>query len=223
MHSPFKITIKLGSPICLTFPFLHLDGIVAYLDAIDKFGQKLFEFSRMEYLPELERPLPFKKTGMVYNASAAIFLPEAEMRFIRIYKRFEDKYSDVLKKKKLRIGSGFFRSFAIAEPYIPATHVIFYGNGNVKRIKYLFENYLIGIGNDIRIGFGAIRDIIIENINNDYSLIKNGMAMRTIPIKMLKDYEDTAYITYKQPYWYKTNATLCVAPGMRCELNEKYI
>lgn len=217
MPTPFKITIKLGSPVCLTFPFIHLDGIMSFLVAIDKYKQKLFEFSRMSYY-DLRLPLPLKKTKDVYHASVAIFQPEGLLHYTRIYKRFEDRFVNKLRKRKLVINSGYFRYFAIAEPYITASHVIFYGCGDVEKIKYLFETYLVGIGNDVRIGWGSVRDIQIKEIDRDMSLIFENKAMRVLPVSMLKKYSETAYLSYKPPYWYKGNIDLCVPPGAECEL-----
>lgn len=220
MHTPFKVLIRLGSPVCLTFPFLHFDSLIAHLDLIDKYGPKYFEFDRMVYNPQLVQELPLKKSGDIYHGSIAFFEPETSFKYVRIYKRFEDKYSTNLKKRKLSIGSGYFRSFAIAEPYIPAQYAIFYANGDVERVKYLLENYLHGLGNDIRIGWGSVRDIEIREIPEDKSLIKDGKAARVLPVRICKNYSQTAYLAYKPPYWHKRNVELCVIPGSECELNE---
>lgn len=219
--TPFKVTFKVGSPVCVTTPWISFDGLLAHLMLLDSFGQDFFvtpkKLNLTPHLPEGRRLVPLKKTGEIYRASVSQFIPYS-VRVTQIYKRFEDRWAGKLNKKKISLGSGHFRAYALKEPYIPCKEVVYYACGDMDLIKGLIESYLVGLGNDIRIGWGMIRDVIFERIEEDWSLVANGIAMRPIPVEMCEEYEDTAYLPYKSPYWSPKNVALCVPPGARCKL-----
>jgi len=222
---PFKITFKMGSPVCVTAPWISFDGLLAHLMLLDAFGQDFFitpkKLDLSPYLPHNRRLLPIKKTGDIYHASASQFIPHS-VRVTQIYKRFEERWANKLDKKKIYLGSGPFRSYVLKQPYIPCKEIVYYICGDLDLIRYFIEDYLVGLGNDIRIGFGAIRDVVFEQIDEDWSIIADGVAMRPIPVDMCKEYEDVAYLPYKAPYWSPRNVVLCVPPGARCKLKDEF-
>lgn len=222
---PFKITFKIGSPVCVTTPWISFDGLLAHLMLLDAFGQDFFitpkKFDLSPYLPKNRRLLPLKKTGDIYHASVSQFIPHS-IKITQIYKRFEERWANKLDKKKIYLGSGPFRSYILKQPYIPCKEVVYYVYGDIDIIRQFIEEYLVGLGNDIRIGFGVIRDIVFEQTNEDWSIVANGIAMRPIPASMCEEYEETAYLPYKAPYWSPRNVILCVPPGARCKLKNEY-
>jgi len=222
---PFKITFKMGSPVCITTPWISFDGLLAHLMLLDAFGQDFFitpkKLDLSPYLPKNRRLLPLKKTGDIYHASVSQFIPHS-IKVTQIYKRFEERWANKLNKKKIYLGSGPFRSYILKQPYVPCKEVVYYVCGDVDIIKWFIEEYLVGLGNDIRIGFGTIRNVIFEQIDEDWSIVANGIAMRPIPISMCEEYEDTAYLPYRAPYWSPKNVVLCVPPGARCKLEDGF-
>lgn len=218
---PFKVVFKLGSPVCVTTPWIHFDGFLSHLLLMDSLGEDFFITPKKKnlspYLPKNKRPLPLKKTQDIFHASASIFEPES-IKATRIYKRFEEQWTERLDRKNIRIGSGYFRSYIMTQPYIPAHSVTFYAFGDMELIERLIRQYIIGVGNDFRIGFGAVRSIIIEETDRDYSIVKDRKAMRAIPIDMCVEYEDAVPLAYTAPYWEPRNVKLCVPPGTRCRL-----
>jgi hypothetical protein len=223
-YSPFKITFYLGSPVCLTTPWIMFDSLLGHLILLDTMQEDFFVLPRKrnisDFLPENGRSMPLKKTGEIYHASAAIFTPNNGLRVEQMYKRFETVFSDKLNLKKVRIGSGYYRSYALKEPYIPAKTATFFVNGRKNVILELIDKYLVALGNDIRVGWGTIRKFDVEDTDQDYSLVADGIAMRPIPVSLCKWYEDAAVLAYKSPYWDPRNTALCVIPGSRCELND---
>ena len=217
----FKITFSLGSPICVTTPWISFDGILSHLMFLDALGEDYFitpkKLDLSGYLPKNNRLVPLKKTGDIYHASVSIFNPD-NLFVTRIYKRFETEGSENLKKKKIYQGSGYFRQYAICEPYKACKEAIFYAFGDIEIIEDLISKYLFYLGNDGRIGWGAIRKIKFSETDKDYSLVANGMAMRPIPVEMCDWYDDSAYLAYKSPYWNPKNIRLCVPPGAKCRL-----
>lgn len=222
----FKIVFKVGAPVCVTTPWISFDGLLAHLVLLDVFGQDFFvtpkKFDLTQFLQRCrDYVLPLVKTEDVYHASVSMFVPYS-VRVTQIYKRFEERWGDTLKAKNIRLGSGYFRMYAIKEPYVPCKEVVFYVCGDMEKVSRLIEKYLIGLGNDVRIGFGVIRDVFFEETIEDFSLVANGVAMRPIPVSMCSEYDDVAYLPYKAPYWNPKNVTLCVPPGVRCRLKDEY-
>ncbi len=218
----FAITFNMGSPVCITHPWISFDSLIAHLLLLDGLGDDYFITPKKLDLsgawPKNRRLLPIKRTGQLYHASVSQFEPVDTVRVTQIYKRFETERSENLNRTKIRVGQGYFKSYALKQPYVPAQRVRFFVHGDVDLIGNLIDKYLIGLGNDTRIGFGTIRSWKIEETDGDWSIIWNGIAMRPIPVEMCEEWEDEAMLAWKAPYWSPRNVTLCVPPGARCRL-----
>lgn len=224
-YVPFRITIRVGAPVALTAPWIMLDGLLGHLLLINRLGPDFYitpkKINITPFLPPETRALiPLRKTGDIYHASASVFVPPAQYRVTKYYKRFEALYADGLRKKRIDVGRGHFRGFMMRQVYVPCREVVFYGCGDLSIIRYLMDTYLVSIGDNGRVGWGAVREITYEEIEEDLSLVANGTAMRPIPVEMCSQYEEAVYLPYRSPYWDPTNVRLCVPPGARCKLKE---
>jgi hypothetical protein len=92
-------------------------------------------------------------------------------------------------------------------------------NGNFDEVARLMET-VRHIGKKHAAGGGEVAEFKVSRIENDYSLTKDGLAMRSLPVEMLKSYDSggAMLMAYQAPYWDQKNVALCVAPGCRCEL-----
>ena len=144
------------------------------------------------------------------------------MYMTTIYKRFYEKALDYrkVKVKKISRGSGYFKDFAMSLVYIPAKKVTFYANADPDILEMLFEA-LPALGKKTSIGFGFIKDFKIEELDEDYSIVWDGIAMRPIPYFMLKSQEELVMLAYKAPFWAKENVALCAPPFTKVELKEE--
>ena len=68
------------------------------------------------------------------------------------------------------------------------------------------------------VGFGAVREVRVEEAEEEWGLVRGGLAMRPIPVRLLKRYEDAAYLAYRPPYWAKESVELCAVPFTHVEL-----
>ena len=218
---PFEITFTLQTPIVLSHPWINFDGIIAHI-LLRKILGALFRslptnmpvevFSRLR--------LPIKRTHAcgytIYHASISFF--EYNNFFATtIYKRFDNKHISLvkLKHKKIRRGSGHFKDYMIRLAYIPTKTVLFYANGDVEEIASLIDA-LPGLGKKVAIGYGFVKSYTINEIDEDISIINEGLAMRPIPVDLIDMHRhptDATMLAYKFPYWAKQNVTLCVPPG----------
>ena len=221
---PLKIEFRMASPICLSYPFIFFDGLIAHL------FWRYREPEEYRCLPskrvvkkvnELKLPLKrfyFAEDKYIYHASVSIF-DTNEAYVTTIYKKFCERYLNLnkIKRKKIDRTRGHFKDWSVKLVYIPARKVVFYANGDPEMIEELLQG-LPGLGKKTSIGFGAIKSFKIETIEEDWSIVKDGIAMRSIPIEAVSAYSESVVMAWKAPYWAKENVDLCVPPFARCKL-----
>lgn len=218
-HEPLKVSFRLSAPIALTHPWMHFDSLVAHLLMRDAMGEdyyllpRKFPFSRL--LRNVELPShPIKQTKDLFHASVSFFDTGRQAVEV-LYKRFEDRW--VGGKRKISRGSGYFRDYMIQHIYIPATIVEFYvcGDGEIlERLCHL----VIGLGDNSRIGWGAVRKVEITPQQEDWSIVYKGVAMRPIPEHHLSYASERMYLAWRPPYWASENVDLCAPPGAKVRL-----
>jgi len=219
-YTPLKITFFMRTPICLTYPFIHFDALLAHLTLRrkDPLGYRCLP-SKKVVKSCGDTPLPLKKHHSIYHASISFF-DTSDAYTTTIYKRFCERYLNLRKIKKKRIDKsrGLFKDYMISLVYIPARKVTFYACGNADEIKTLLQG-LPALGKKTAIGYGFVKSFEIKEIDKDYSIIKDGKAMRAIPIKFLRSASDIARLAYKAPYWASENTDLCATPGASVKLD----
>jgi len=210
--TPLKIELSLTTPLCMGFAWLNFDGIIAHLVARETLGEDYYSLPSKNPV-NLNLDIPLKRTGKIYHASCIILDPEM-LSAMTIYKRFneQDIQTTKIKKKYMLLGTGLFKSYMIKLPYISTEKVCFFAHGERGRLEYLLS-HLHAIGKKTSIGFGKINDIYIEKIEKDYSIEKNNIAMRPIPIDTLSSYSKSFCCAYTFPYWDKRLVCECAPPG----------
>ncbi len=215
---PCKITFFLSSPLSLTHPWLHFDGIVGYLQVRRILGEDFFLLSKKtRYSFPLHEKFPLAYYKDIPCASVSI-LESTQYKLEVMYKRFEDRWAGG--RKKIYRGSGLFRDFMIQHLYVPTRTVIFYARADLEILEDLLKD-LIGLGDNWRVGWGAVRKFVIEEQEEDWSIVAEGRAMRPIPVRFLKSYEDSALLAWRPPYWDLSNVEECAVPGTRVELKDE--
>lgn len=205
------------------------DALVARMLAEDVLGDDFYNLPAKNPIPMWKHlKLPLKKTGDVYHSSVSIF--DTDARHTKtLYKRFHE--ADGLKSRnRVRLNSGYFRSFMIKFPFkpvvvqvddssIPAFGVRFFMNGNLKELEKILKN-VRNLGKKRAQGGGQVASFFIKPIEDDWSLIKDGIAMRSLPVEMLSAYSmsHVMLMAYRMPYWDNANVTMCVAPGGACQM-----
>ncbi|MEM3480656.1 MAG: hypothetical protein QXP84_07665 [Candidatus Korarchaeum sp.] len=225
MYEPLKITFELRTPVVLAHPWLHFDGILAHMALRDALGPGYFDLPSKaaigwEKIVEKKSPLPLAKFCVegdcIFKASVALFETEG-FQLTTIYKRFfEAKAHEIRKAKKVDVVRGPFRSWALRLPYVPSKKAVFYAVGDEEEIGKLLR-HLPGLGKKTAIGFGEIRSFTIER-SEDNSLVMDGIAMRPIPVKMLRSFSEAFLLACSPPYWLRENVRLAAPPGALVEL-----
>ena len=220
-YRPLRVEFHLAAPVAVSHPFIFLDSLLGHCLLLEYLGEGFYDIWSVKtslgpYM-QLEKFPVFCYAGLNF-ASVGIWQPESvRARTIMLVKRFEERFAPG--KGRVHRGSGFFRDYAMRRVYIPAHSVVFYVRGDRAWIERLLQ-HVPGLGDDVRIGFGTIRDISITELEQDKSLVDGDLAMRPIPVDMLEDYEETIVMAWKPPYWDAANVALCCAPFTRVHVRE---
>lgn len=231
---PFEMDIYFKSPVYIGHRYIHLDSIVLAGLVRKLLGKEyalLPPYTR--WAPDfLNDKLPLSKKefkdGFFYHAS--IGLPEGKIEFdeeelgIGFFNRKPEIDFERVKRRprKFQLGSGPYRMFHVAHPILAIKFMKFYGKGNPKEVYECIKN-LVGIGKKVNMGFGWIKKIEIREIEKDYSIVRNGISMRYIPVEMVKN--PKFYYPYPliPPYFSKKFLTECVPPGIQVKIKNGYL
>ncbi|MEM0473031.1 MAG: hypothetical protein QXX84_09055 [Sulfolobales archaeon] len=213
-----RITVKLKTPVGFGFPWINFDALLSHILLKMEFGEKYYilptkipRFLLSEFNRELK--LPLKTYGDLYVSSVSVV--DGEPSVFHYYKKGDYPFP----RGRIRLGSGFFKSFNLKVVYIPAQRVVFYATGEKSEVERLLR-YLHALGKERNIGFGFVKEVRVEEVDGEYGLVKDGLCMRPIPVRYLSYYEDAAYLSYKPPYWAKETIDLCGVPFTRCTLRD---
>ena len=220
-----KITFNVRTPVCITYPWIFFDSLIAHLqmrrfDPVDyrKQDSKVVSHSFLRRLKSENSYQVIAHNGTVSHASCSQF--DSEMvTTSTIYKRFAA--SELFRMRNIKMDKGFrirrgighFKDAAIKLVTIPCRTVTFYARADTERLASILQG-LPGIGKKTSIGFGFISDYSIDIIRKDCSIIRDGVAMRPIPVRMLESYDDQAVMNWKAPYW-GNDVEMCAPPGAK--------
>ena len=216
-----KITFRLSTPICFTFPWFQFDGIIAHLQN-RKHDPTAYRHLDTKKVDRTHKDIPtvIKSRNGIAHASSSI-IDEFPPSYATIYSKFHDsqlfrmREQNKLKMEngfRIQLGSGHYRSYMIKLVIIPVKEASFYACCVPDLLKELIQG-LPSIGKKSSIGYGSIRDYSIIEIDNDYSIVShNGKAQRPIPTRYLDEYDDVAWMAYRAPYW-RNEIDTCAPPG----------
>jgi hypothetical protein len=204
------------TPIMLGHPWLALDGILAHLVNRELRGEDYYVLPSKEPISPTRwysgALLPLAQTRDVFHGSVA-WLDCSEASVATIYKRFAEQQCHIIAtdRRAIDIARGHFKAYAMRLPYVPARTATFFARGNLHETLRLL-GYLPGLGKKVAYGYGMIKSVSVDETPEDWSLVKDGVAMRPLP-EFLADSSEKMMLAYKMPYWDKRNVAPCVPPG----------
>ncbi|MDE1971303.1 MAG: hypothetical protein KGI50_07055 [Patescibacteria group bacterium] len=213
MITNVKASFELMGNIVLGFPYMCIDSLLAHLEFRRKLGDD-YRLLSSKFVTKDIPSLPIRRTGDVYHCSVSMFPNETLQSMQTFYKRFAE---NCLGSANGRIdrGRGFFKDYVLRTPFTCTDRLDFYASltTDADWLRELLVG-LLGLGKDINIGFGWIKSFKVQEIEEDRGLIdpKDSVAMRPIPISMLKEYADVERLNYKAPYWDPDTVAKCAVP-----------
>lgn len=216
---PLKVTCTL-----LDGTFACADGIVM-LDAI------LYHAWYAKHMPDVltgerdtsARPpqvgLPLRQEpGNTWAASAGVYT-QTSVKPTYVNKRpdfFNPDETDMLDLDKGIISDsvGPYRAWRV--PLMIRTvrgPITFYAVGHADEVLELL-GYIGGIGKKNAAGYGRVREWSVEEISDDWHMMKDGVLMRPVPVGASDTVLSQRVQTYgyRPPYWKPCNQQLCYVP-----------
>lgn len=221
-HTNFCVTYRMSTPVSLAHPWINGDGLIAQVLMRRLLGDTLMSLPSKKPIDISCLKLPLAKTGSCWHCSVSQF--NTDQKYVtKIYGRFDAENIGHVKTKKKRIPlmSGHFKSTMVSIPTSLATEVRFYARGSLDECKWLFAN-VTALGKDRNKGYGAVQSMNIEEVPEDWSLFRDGVVMRPIPVREMPEgwmqpgtQASVMNLTHAPPYWNRAAAVQCVAPGSR--------
>lgn len=210
----------MSTPIA-TIGYIYLDSILSAAKAKEILKDEFYNnkiAGTKEMIDEMLSKILDKKYD-VYCASVGI---GENREFVTSWtKKWHDKNDDIVKiegkKQRVDIGAGHFKNYHMPIILKSYKEVIFYARGDKEEIERLLKNNIFYVGKKGSQGYGRIREIIVEEIEQDWSILKEGKLIRPIPAKYCKELNlegfDFQRLPIIPPYWRKDHNELCVMPG----------
>lgn len=224
MFKNFKVIAHMATPIAIT-DFITLDSIISAAKAKELLKDDYYAGANVcgtkeqidEYLGKL-----LDKKYRVYCTSAGV---GDNKEFITSWsKRWDDKNDDMVNgfRGKVRVdtGAGYFKNYHMPLVVKAYKTISFYVRGNLEEVKRLLEEHIYYLGKKGSQGYGQVQKWEFEEIEEDYSLFKDGKPMRYIPVTECLNYikrnsnndikmQEKAIIP---PYWREDNREICIMP-----------
>lgn len=207
----FSVKFNMKTPLCMGSPFIMGDGLIAHLEMRDKHGTDYFLLPSKKVV-ELDVTIPLDTFHDIYKASVSVF-EDPHITTTTFYKRFPQKElatADTGRKARIDISRGSYKNYVLQMPLVVTRSVTFYFSGDMERVSYLVQHVKY-LGKKTSIGYGEIKSFSVKE-SEDYSLIKDGMAMRYIPIEYLSMTTQRMNAPCKPPFWDRRNVRLCCVP-----------
>jgi hypothetical protein len=212
---PLEVVFHLRTPIALGLPWIFFDSLLMHAKLKEELGEKYYLLPAKAPIKDLPQT-PIRYWRDVPVASVSLIEPEPQPSVFSFFKRGDFPFP----AGRIRRGSGFFKDFYLKAAYTPARGVKFYCTGEAQEVLRLCR-MIPALGKERNIGFGFIKSVEVHEVEREWGLVRDGLAMRPIPVRYLARYEDAAYLAYKPPYWAKQNIDLCCVPFTRCELLDR--
>lgn len=211
---PMKITVHMGSPV-VTTDYIFLDGLLssaAFRDRVPRYYDIPENRNELIHIP-----LPLKKYGDAepFYAASIGFSPGMIIEGIERWR----KRTEIESKKKITIGSGTYKIYDMPIPTQYAESWIFYANGDISEVRRLLTTHISSIGKKCSQGFGEVKKIEVAASDHDWSVVKDGVPMRPIPVSEAGgfdlDCDVQMFFAFRPPYWHRLNLTECFMPLCR--------
>lgn len=168
--------------------------------------------TRSDEPEEIRLPLGTWHVGECWGWCASALLPEGDIQeTIRHYRKKFRANRISLTNGLPNLQSGPTREYNLPFVQQLPDKLVAYTIGDRKRINDLFRRNLRYLGQKRHRGMGRIEDYTIEIIGDDYSLVRDGVAMRWLP-----DANGLREVRLRPPYWNNNNRVKC------CDIGDKY-
>lgn len=190
----------------------HLDTLIDWAIRPMNRRQPAKKIRRSDRPEEIRLPLgEITIGGYKLWRSSALFMAKDEAENIaddtRFYRKRFNSSAISNTSGNVNLRSGPFRDYNMPITILHISRLIAYAFGNRQALQRILR-MVPGVGKKRHRGLGKIEDVQVERIRLDYSIMKNGRAMRWLP-----DRRGTRFVRLKPPYWNQVNVVQCCEVG----------
>lgn len=218
---PVQVTIRLGTPVMLSYPWIMLDSLLMHLALELDHPDLLASLDPRQPVPLDEVTLPVAKNGEMFKVSCSRFSEHVQAA-ANIRKKIEPGDAKYLATppKNIDIQRGAFKAYDMRMVTINASTCTFHAIGDVAGLERLLQN-LDGLGKKRAAGFGRVLSVTVEPCGEDHHLVHPVHGLnRPVPVEVGERVPGierlspgVATLAYKPPYWSKEGHVPCYIPG----------
>lgn len=220
--SNLKITAAMKNSVVLADP-LRLDCILSAAKAKEILKDEYYTNQKQAgdagtVIETLSQFIDFFDLGKIFYTSFGFFNDDDKEFSISYSKRWNGLHDELVQfkgkgKAEIDTARGEFKSYHNHLTYKTSKCVTFYARGDKEKISQLLNDYIHFLGKKSSQGFGAVKEWIVEEIEQNYSLIKDGKPMRYIPISLVDYFNVSEYNTKEAalipPAWRSDYRDIC--------------
>jgi len=227
LFEPLEIKFDLASPVVLTYPWICIDGYVAYATGLDILGQDTWALFQDKNPRDIwdALPVPIARIGgkdgsFFYKCSVGRFSDPGAISSRQYNKMFcsEGIASNIATKRSYMIVGGQFKLRCIRYPVNYSSSITFWCNGD-KTWLGMYCKGLLAFGARTAAGNGRIEKYTITSIPRDFSILHPVHGVnRPVPVPAAIELglpdagTRIASLSCKPPNWSKANHVLCRIP-----------
>lgn len=208
-YKPLKITFYLDGTGVYYDPAepIHLDALLAW--CLAPFHCKGEAPTRDEEPYDIPLPLAKWRIGEVWGWRASALFPDGDtaesLQFWR--KKFRQSRIELTKGSPSLI-NGIYREYNVPLPLLLCRQMIAFAVGDHRRVHQILRKNVKYLGKKRVYGKGKVVDIAVDTIEQDNSLIRDGIAMRFLPSNT-----GARMVRPRPPYWNNCGKVTCCEVG----------
>jgi hypothetical protein len=211
-YTPCKVTFHLDGTGLHYNPWepIHLDALLGWV-----YTPFLAEHKYLQKEDRPERiPLPLKLWYIMgyrgFYASALFPEGQSSDTVLTRYKRFRSDKIELVTSGTPNLQTGPYRNYKIDSPLLLCHSMVAWAVGYCSRIRYDLKKIKF-LGKKRNLGIGKVVSVDVEETESDFSLVRDGLAMRWLPKE-----GGTRLVRVQPPYWNIFDRVRC------CEVLEPY-
>ena len=224
MFANLKITAYMGNHTAVS-EYIRLDCVLSAAKAKELLKDEYYLNPKTAgeknlVIKTLSEFLAFDAESSIFHASCGIGDGrEFATSFSKRWNAADDEKVNFIGKGKkiIDISRGNFKSYHKATITRAYKEIVFYARGDKEIIENLLNKYIHYLGKKGSQGFGTVIRWEVEEIENDFSLVCGGSAMRFLPVEHFANHitTNTEYIRKSSlipPAWRDDCIELCFMP-----------
>jgi hypothetical protein len=204
-----QITFSLDGTGIVYNELIHLDSLLAYASLSE--NDSLYTITSNDIPKEFNLPLDKWYIREHWGWKASVLFPDhVNNETLQFFRR---KFNDdriMITEGSCNLQGGYYKLRNLPESLILINKLAAYCRGDKVEIEKLLK-HIKYLGKRRNVGKGKIINIEIKEIENDFSLIKDGCAIRYLPYN-----NGIRLVRIRPPYWHRHDRINC------CNIGDNY-